>query len=115
MAALSVIPQLAERLREARVKAGLSKELAAVTIGRSWSSISGYERGHTTPPLDVIEALAGLTVCAWSTFWTTSESTSGARTTWQPPHPCAMKWFERPPRISDGGPSWGRWSGGSAA
>lgn len=60
MAALSVIPQLAERLREARVKAGVSKELAALTIGRSWSSISGYERGHTTPPLDVIEALAGL-------------------------------------------------------
>jgi transcriptional regulator with XRE-family HTH domain len=60
MAALSVIPQLAERLRVARVQAGVSKEFAAVTIGRSWSSISGYERGHTVPPLEVIEALAGL-------------------------------------------------------
>lgn len=60
MAALSVIPHLAERLREARVKAGISKEFAALSIGRSWSSISGYERGHTTPPLGVIEALGGL-------------------------------------------------------
>ena len=60
MAALSVIPQLAERLREARVRAGISKEFAALTIERSWSSISGYERGYTTPPLDVIEALADL-------------------------------------------------------
>lgn len=60
MAALSVISQLAERLREARVQAGHSREFAAVSIGRSWSSISGYERGHTIPPLDVIEALAGL-------------------------------------------------------
>jgi transcriptional regulator with XRE-family HTH domain len=46
------------RLRAAREAAGLSRERAAVAIGRSYRSICQYEDGYNRPPANVLLALA---------------------------------------------------------
>lgn len=45
-------------LRRARISAGLRPEQLAVAVGRSVYSISAYERGVATPPVDVLAILA---------------------------------------------------------
>lgn len=49
-----------ERLRAARLAAGLSREQAAVGVGRSFQSIQSYEQGRVSPPLEVVGRLAAL-------------------------------------------------------
>lgn len=49
---------LGARLTGARKNAGLTRELAAVRTGRSWSSISFYERDVAIPPLPILRRLA---------------------------------------------------------
>lgn len=56
----AVASPLADRLAAARRGAGLSREQAALAIGRSWSSLAGYERGVNTPPVPVLVDLAAL-------------------------------------------------------
>ncbi|CUR54204.1 hypothetical protein NOCA2140027 [metagenome] len=51
---------LPHNLSCARVRCGLSREQTAVAVGRSWATVRGYELGTTTPPLDVLSALADL-------------------------------------------------------
>jgi transcriptional regulator with XRE-family HTH domain len=51
---------LAARLTAARVNADLSREIVATTIDRSWSTLAGYERGKTVPPVPVLIQLADL-------------------------------------------------------
>ncbi len=53
-------PLLARKLTQARQSAGVSREQAAVSIGRSWSSLAAYERGAIVPPLPVLDRLARL-------------------------------------------------------
>ncbi len=51
-------PPFAVNLKAAREHAGLSREQAALAIGRTWSSLAAYERGVVTPPLAVLDRLA---------------------------------------------------------
>ncbi len=53
-------PELGVRLTAARVAAGLSRETVAVRLGKSFSSVVGYERGATSPPVPVLVQLADL-------------------------------------------------------
>lgn len=62
------------QLRERRRAAGLSQEQLAVAIGRSYSSVRFYERGVTTPPADVLTALAVAIGCAPTDFFTEAAS-----------------------------------------
>jgi transcriptional regulator with XRE-family HTH domain len=48
------------RLRAARESVGLSRERAAIAVGRSWRSISNYESGRGVPSAPVLIALAEL-------------------------------------------------------
>jgi transcriptional regulator with XRE-family HTH domain len=48
------------RLRAARQRAGIRREAAALAVGRSYSSITLYERGEVLPPADVICRMAAL-------------------------------------------------------
>jgi transcriptional regulator with XRE-family HTH domain len=48
------------RLRSAREAAGLSRERAAIAVGRSYRSICQYEDSWSRPPIDVLLALAEL-------------------------------------------------------
>jgi len=53
------------RLRAAREDAGLSRELVAVELGKSYHTITAYETGQVGPPGHVLIALAaryGVTV-----------------------------------------------------
>ncbi|WP_416978664.1 helix-turn-helix transcriptional regulator [Streptomyces sp. T028] len=47
-----------QRLREARTAAGLSPEQLALNVGRSFHTISAYERGLAQPPICVAARLA---------------------------------------------------------
>ncbi len=53
-------PPYATNLKAARERAGLSREQAALAVGRTWSSMAAYERGVVTPPLAVLDRLAGV-------------------------------------------------------
>lgn len=53
-------PPFATNLKAARERAGLSREQAAVAVGRTWSSLAAYERGVVTPPLNVLDRLANV-------------------------------------------------------
>ncbi|MDW8804617.1 helix-turn-helix transcriptional regulator [Streptomyces scabiei] len=47
-----------QRLRDARTAAGLTVEQLALSVGRSFYSISAYERGRATPPVSMVASLA---------------------------------------------------------
>jgi DNA-binding XRE family transcriptional regulator len=51
---------IADRLRKARIQAGIARETAALHIGRSWSTVRAYENGSVMPPLQTVAALARL-------------------------------------------------------
>ena len=53
-------PELGVNLTAARVAAGLSRETVAAHLEKSFSSIVGYERGVTSPPIPVLVQLADL-------------------------------------------------------
>jgi transcriptional regulator with XRE-family HTH domain len=46
------------RVREARAAAGLTREEAAVAIGRSFQTIRSYEEGRISPPAAMLGRLA---------------------------------------------------------
>ena len=48
------------KLRAARKARGLSREVAATSIGRTYPSIQSYENGVNVPPGNVLIALAAL-------------------------------------------------------
>lgn len=48
------------KLRAAREARGLSREVAATSIGRTYPSIQSYENGVNVPPGNVLMALARL-------------------------------------------------------
>lgn len=52
-----------ERLKAQRVSHGMSRELLAVNIGRSYHSIVSYEHGRAEPPANVVAALAEALSC----------------------------------------------------
>jgi transcriptional regulator with XRE-family HTH domain len=52
--------QLGNRLRELREKHGFTQQQLAQAIGKSWETISNFERGKTLPSLVTLEQLAGL-------------------------------------------------------
>lgn len=49
-----------ERLRKARVTAGVSPEQVAIAVGRSAFTIHGYELGRIEPPIHVLAKIATL-------------------------------------------------------
>jgi transcriptional regulator with XRE-family HTH domain len=51
------------RLRDARERRGLSREQAAVDIGRSYASIVAYETGRCVPSVESLARLAGAFSC----------------------------------------------------
>ncbi len=53
-------PELGVNLTAARVAAGLSREIVAVRLEKSYSTVVGYERGVTSPPIPVLVRLANL-------------------------------------------------------
>jgi transcriptional regulator with XRE-family HTH domain len=61
------------RLREARKTAGQAKERAALLVGRSYSSITLYERGQVIPPTPVMCLLADLYGCKVEDFFEDAE------------------------------------------
>lgn len=52
---------LAKKIRQARLDAGLSQTQLGSAIGLSDKSISAYEKGRATPPLDKLRAIARAT------------------------------------------------------
>jgi len=52
-----------ERLRALRRQRGLSREVLAFAIGRSYASLTNYERGVNVPPATVVAALAAHLDC----------------------------------------------------
>jgi transcriptional regulator with XRE-family HTH domain len=48
------------KLREARERAGLSREQVAIALGKSFHTIQAYEIRPIIPPGNVLVALAGL-------------------------------------------------------
>jgi transcriptional regulator with XRE-family HTH domain len=49
-----------EKLQEARVKAGLTQDQVAETIGKTKGTISHYENGEVVPPGDILISLLRL-------------------------------------------------------
>lgn len=54
------MPELGDRLRRYRKKAGLSIYDVEKLTGRHFSTISKYERGERRPNIDVLRELAGV-------------------------------------------------------
>jgi transcriptional regulator with XRE-family HTH domain len=54
----------ARALRARRKQLGLSRELVALTIGRTYATIANYESGFTTPPAAIVAQLADLLECS---------------------------------------------------
>lgn len=54
--------QLGKRIKEARLRAGLSQQQLANSIGVSDKTISAYEVGRVDPPLESLEKLSGATL-----------------------------------------------------
>jgi len=52
--------QLGRSLKEARQRAGLSREQSAVAVGRSLYSVAAYELDKVDPPLSVLHDLAAV-------------------------------------------------------
>lgn len=52
------MPELAKRIKSARIAANLSQGEIARKIGVSDKSISAYEQGRSTPPFDKLKKLA---------------------------------------------------------
>lgn len=52
--------QLGGRLRELRESRGLTQAQLAHLLGKSWETISNFERGKTLPSLVTLEQLAGV-------------------------------------------------------
>ena len=61
------------QLRQARKSAGQAKERAALLVGRSYSSITLYERGQVIPPAPVMCRLADLYGCKVEDFFEEAE------------------------------------------
>jgi transcriptional regulator with XRE-family HTH domain len=57
------------QLRQARKSAGQAKERAALLVGRSYSSITLYERGQVAPPAAIMCRLADLYGCKVEDFF----------------------------------------------
>lgn len=49
---------IAKRIRQARVEAHLSQEQLAQAVGVSDKSISAYEKGRSTPPVNKLKKIA---------------------------------------------------------
>ena len=54
------------RFRKMRSKAGLSKEIAAIRLGCSYSTLSNYESGRTDPTAIVLLAMRQVYGCTAS-------------------------------------------------
>jgi len=54
------MPALAERIKKAREEAKLSQLQVGVALGVSDKTISGYESGRISPPIDKLQKLAEL-------------------------------------------------------
>lgn len=52
--------QLGGRLRELRESRGLTQAQLAHLLGKSWETISNFERGKTLPSLVTLEQVAGV-------------------------------------------------------
>ena len=74
---------LARRLREARREVGLSTRAVCIKLPRrftvSHATISSYENGTTTPPVDVLAALADVYHRPLNWFLDSRETLSGFR------------------------------------
>jgi len=53
--------QLGKRIREARLRSGLSQQDLAKAVGVSDKTISAYEVGRIDPPLDALDKLSSAT------------------------------------------------------
>jgi len=59
-----MIFELAKKLRDMRLKSGLSQKEIAEQIGVSPSVVSAYELGERTPSVEVLMSLAALYNCS---------------------------------------------------
>lgn len=59
-----MIFELAKKLRDMRLKSGLSQKEIAEQIGVSPSIVSAYELGERTPSVEVLMSLAALYNCS---------------------------------------------------
>ena len=57
------------RSRQLRVNAGLRTEAVAMHIGRSWYSVTEYEKGRVTPSTPTLVAMADLYGCTIDAFF----------------------------------------------
>lgn len=53
--------QLGKRIKEARLRSGLSQQQLATVVGVSDKTISAYEVGRVDPPLESLEKLSSAT------------------------------------------------------
>ena len=57
---LAALRALGARLRRERERTGLRREAVALQLGKTFSTVTAYERGAIMPPLDVLIDLAKL-------------------------------------------------------
>jgi transcriptional regulator with XRE-family HTH domain len=62
------MPFSGQRLRDMRLKAGLSTEVVAIASGRSSFSIRDYELERNTPPVNVLSIIASVLDCRVDDF-----------------------------------------------
>lgn len=55
-----------EAFRAQRIKAGVSREQAAVAVERAYETLVGYESGKIKPPVEIVLTLADLYGCQLS-------------------------------------------------
>lgn len=59
------------KIREARIKAGMTQEILAEKLGVSRQTISNLEHGRTLPNLSVLFLIAGILGVAWWALYST--------------------------------------------
>jgi transcriptional regulator with XRE-family HTH domain len=59
----------AHALRARRKQLGLSREIVAFSVGRTYATITNYETGVTTPPAEIVAQLAEVLECSPNDFF----------------------------------------------
>jgi transcriptional regulator with XRE-family HTH domain len=82
-----------ERIRRARMEAGLSQQALAARIGKSTDTVRGYEKGRIQPPGDVVDRIADATGKAPEWFLTHRQG--GAVASYDPDEPAMPGGLQR--------------------